>query len=744
MLKKYCNNGRLLMGAIFILLTLAGTFLAVYSNPDFILNKHIETGKVESRMQLGELHKGGEIQQTFLCSKDRLLGFDLFFGTFSRQNAGNIMVTLNNRTKDATIESWKVDCNSLGDNAFTRFTLSEVLHGVKDDQLEIIVTSDTGKPGNAVTLFKFEDDSVFQEARLYQNGTALKGTLLFSVDYRVDTLNWNNVSGMMTYIMLIAAAAFLAVCGIYRFFSSAKAVEAVRNIEKNRKKIIWLIITAAFLVCISIAGEAFCSRIIEGKENSLGTFFHVFRWLFIFTFEIMLYLLFLYYRKVIKSVEILFFALVLSIGGLFACTLPVTGDVSWDDKVHYSNALQMSNLADYVYNQADIDVINVKYPRTFNMKQAQENIEKLNASYNDKGVLSSNKEYKLFYNHIGYLPAALAIGMGRMMNLPFQYLFLFGKLGNLIVYAAVCCYGMKKLKGGKILFAVIAMLPANIYLAANYSYDFWVTGFIMMGTAYLISELQQPDKKLEKKDFLIMLGGFVIGMGPKAIYFCMVFLCMQLGRTKFKTERRFRQYRTAVICASICVALSFLFPLIFSAGANINDIRGGAGVDSAGQIKFIITNPVQYTKILLSFLGNSYLNIVNAPRLIGNMGYLGVGKFSVLAIILMAVAACADRNSCDTGVLTHPFRLSVLGSAFITVCLIATALYVSYNPVASEGIGGCQPRYLLPLVFVVAYCLGSGKIKFVINKRLINSLLLAASGSLLLYEYWSVYISRYV
>jgi len=224
MLKKYCNNGRLLMGAIFILLTLAGTFLAVYSNPDFVLNKHIETGKVESRVQLGELHKGGEIRQTFLCSKDRLLGFDLYFGTFSRQNAGSILVTLNNRTKDATIESWKVDCNSLGDNAFTRFTLSEVLHGVKDDQLEIIVTSDTGKAGNAVTLFKFEDDSVFQEARLYQNGTALKGTLLFSVDYRIDTLNWNNVSGMMTYIMLIAAAAFMAVCGIYRFFSSAKAV----------------------------------------------------------------------------------------------------------------------------------------------------------------------------------------------------------------------------------------------------------------------------------------------------------------------------------------------------------------------------------------------------------------------------------------------------------------------------------------------------------------------------------------
>jgi len=40
MLKKYCNNGKLLKGAVFVLLTMAGTFLAVYSNPDFIFNKH--------------------------------------------------------------------------------------------------------------------------------------------------------------------------------------------------------------------------------------------------------------------------------------------------------------------------------------------------------------------------------------------------------------------------------------------------------------------------------------------------------------------------------------------------------------------------------------------------------------------------------------------------------------------------------------------------------------------------------
>lgn len=36
---------------------------------------------------------------------------------------------------------------------------------------------------------------------------------------------------------------------------------------------------------------------------------------------------------------------------------------------------------------------------------------------------------------------------------------------------------------------------------------------------------------------------------------------------------------------------------------------------------------------------------------------------------------------------------------FGTLCLVCTSMYLIFNPVGAEWIGGCQPRYMIPLIF---------------------------------------------
>ena len=56
-------------------------------------------------------------------------------------------------------------------------------------------------------------------------------------------------------------------------------------------------------------------------------------------------------------------------------------------------------------------------------------------------------------------------------------------------------------------------------------------------------------------------------------------------------------------------------------------------------------------------------------------------------------------------------------NAAVCVVLVATALYISFTAVGADYIAGCQPRYLLPLLFPMAYFIGVDGVTTKINKN---------------------------
>ena len=65
---------------------------------------------------------------------------------------------------------------------------------------------------------------------------------------------------------------------------------------------------------------------------------------------------------------------------------------------------------------------------------------------------------------------------------------------------------------------------------------------------------------------------------------------------------------------------------------------------------------------------------------------------------------------------------------FGTVAFVATSMYVSYTGVGSSDISGCQPRYLIPVLFPAIMLLGSGKIRNEMNQALYNGIVFAGVG----------------
>ena len=155
-------------------------------------------------------------------------------------------------------------------------------------------------------------------------------------------------------------------------------------------------------------------------------------------------------------------------------------------------------------------------------------------------------------------------------------------------------FAIKKLKNGKVLLAVIGLSTTTMFMASSMSYDFWVIGFTTLGYSFFISELQNRDKKLEYRNIIMMNICFLLGIAPKAIYFVIMFVLLFMPVDKFKDKKQRRIYYSIIVGVAIFLMMTFLLPMLINSPGT-GDSRGGSDVNSTEQIKYILSNPIEYS-----------------------------------------------------------------------------------------------------------------------------------------------------
>lgn len=509
---------------------------------------------------------------------------------------------------------------------------------------------------------------------------------------------------------------------------------------QNSKQFKLLIV--AGIISISFLSEYIIATLIFATKTSRGTYFNPYRWMFILTLYLLVFLFIALRKQIGQKPELLFLAISLTIGSLFAFSMPTNTGVSWDDQIHFRRALGRSFIGDMKITMADFTMITIGLPTTFSYSEIDTQKALLNEQYNARIELDSVKSPLTLYRDIGYLPSSIALALGRILHIPYSLLLVLGRWANIVVYSFVIYFGMRKLITGKMILAVIALFPTAIFLATNYSYDYWVTCFTILGMAYFLSEMQQPNKLITTKDSTIMLGALVLAFGPKPIYVPILFLLFLFNQNKFKTPAQFRNFRAALILAILFVMASFILPVIIQ-GPGAGDVRGGTGVSPTGQLKFILTSPIAYTKILMAYL-HDYLSLDQSKGYMTFLAYLGFVKHHLILLMTLAVVMFTDKNEHDSFKSSLKTKVWVVLVFLVSVPLIATALYLEFTPVALTVINGVQPRYLIPLLFPLLAVVGSGKIVNKMNKTYYNTLIYGVCSFVLLSGIWSVCISKYI
>jgi len=501
---------------------------------------------------------------------------------------------------------------------------------------------------------------------------------------------------------------------------------------KNIKKLIKYFFISVLIFLLSILIDYILSKFSLNND-----FIYLRRVLLFFISGISIFIIKNFYCKPEK----LFLFLSLPIGLLYILSFP-----SWygfDEQIHFALSVEESFARTVSINHSLYKTTNTIGHRA----NINEDSHLSNSTFRSfKKGTDTLSPYPInrssFYTRVGYLPASIMIFIGRSIALPTYFIIILGLIGNHIAYTIIIYFAIKRLNSGKYILSIIAMFPTSFVQSTTYSIDFWVISLLMLGFAYLFYELQNPENVIKLKSILIILFSFFLGLGPKAIYFPLMFFIFFLNKRKFNTNKGHLIFIVSTSIIILFIICSFMLPYIASIfGGEVGDTRSpSTNVNATEQTLFILKNPLTYAKTLFIFL-LKYLNIFTTQNFVTFYAHLGSSSFFHLVWTLLFFTVITDRNTNDifTSNLIKKCIISLI--TLTSIILVSTVFYIIFSTVGGNSIRGVQGRYILPLLFPFLYIVGSLNIINNINKTVYTISIFSIMSFVLLYGAWQMFLN---
>ncbi len=434
------------------------------------------------------------------------------------------------------------------------------------------------------------------------------------------------------------------------------------------------------------------------------------------------------FRKTLKTQpEYLFLILMLCIGFLYSFYVPHTGLNSWDEDIHYHQALKTSYVDSVVLSEQDEATIRRDIPGSFDLNGGIQRIHDrqdiLNRNINeDTKTFAMIQTIPEVFNGIGLF-------IGRALGLRYYLIHFLGRFSGLFVYALLGFLAIRKLKSGKMIAVVVLMVPTEVFIASSFNYDCYLTGFTALGLCYYLFYWQDRNAKVSLKDAIIMIGSVSFGCISKPVYIPLIWILFLLPGNKFTGQKSNMRFKWSIVLGTGLVIFSYILPsLLEGIGLSDGDDRGGSLVSVRGQLAYILHNPLAYVRTIWDFLINNYFS----PNAIGGLtllAYHGVMPNQYIYLVLLAVVAFTDKNEHDKELVHRPWAHIVpIGLSLAVTVIVVTSMYLAFTPVGADYVSGAQFRYLIPMFLPVLLHIGSGLVQNKMNRAWYNGLVLGVAA----------------
>ncbi len=320
--------------------------------------------------------------------------------------------------------------------------------------------------------------------------------------------------------------------------------------------------------------------------------------------------------------------------------------------------------------------------------------------YNDTvEIITPAQSYPFFL----YIPSAIGIAIGRILDINILYGIYLGKVFNFIIYVSIGYYAIKKMPFGKIVTFVYLLLPMILCQAISLSADSILNSLIVLYIAFIL-QLFYKEKITQMDKILCMILPIIISIS-KLTYFPIVGLnFLLINKKEFDKKEKYIVLGLGTVICLVSVILYYLYTTSFETAPAVKTYMEQENVNSTEQIKFILTNPIMYIKAMIKTVftyGQYYIDTFIGSQL----GWLNIGVNRTIInafLIILLFSPFVEENDKE---LNKKQKIWICLLAIATIILIITGLYITWSPVGGEVAVGVQGRYFIPIVILFLLCL---------------------------------------
>lgn len=191
----------------------------------------------------------------------------------------------------------------------------------------------------------------------------------------------------------------------------------------------------------------------------------------------------------------------------------------------------------------------------------------------------------------GYLAPAIGMVLAKLFSMDAIWLVWFGRIFNVLLYAGLASYAVKKTPILKMPMLVFACLPLAIYLAASTSIDPFINGLALVVVAFFFRMYKAPEKSLTKRDIAVFSALVLILGLSKVTCFAFVLLLFAVPRDNFKVRK---YYYYGFISLAVLGVVALLWTRYYANPGFLHSWRGNKWIlenfNSTRQMDYILAH----------------------------------------------------------------------------------------------------------------------------------------------------------
>lgn len=320
---------------------------------------------------------------------------------------------------------------------------------------------------------------------------------------------------------------------------------------------------------------------------------------------------------------------------------------------------------------------------------------------NDTGILDSATS--AVYCFVQYVPQAIGIIIARIFTNRMLIIAYFARFFNLIISVLILYYAIKLMPFGKKIMFIPMLIPIFIECIATVSPDALTTSISFLYIAYILNIVFNENKKVGKKESIVLFILSIIVALCKIVYLPLVGLMLIIPKEKYEGKNYKNKYKNILIIGAIAIAANLIWLKISSKYLAL--FTEG---DSTFQVMEILKHPVKYIQILLYSIdlnGMTYIRTLFGGQLgwdeVINLNSIVPYTLFILCIIITVIDNdVKKRFNIKQQIIIAFIVIAIIG-------LIFTSLFVQWTAIGSTGIAGVQGRYFIPILPLIMLLIGN-------------------------------------